>query len=53
MSNYRIHTTLDVIPASAKCSRWHNAYVVTRGASAEFTLSFDEYSYLKPSEGDP
>lgn len=50
MSNYHIHTKLNLHP-STNC-HCKDSFIVTKGASADFILSFEDYSYLKPSEGE-
>ena len=52
MGNYKIHTTLNIAPAQAGCHCGH-FFTVVRGASAEFTFDFGEYTYLKAGWGEP
>lgn len=53
MSNYNIHTTLDIVSTFDKGRHRCNTYIVVRGASAEFTFDFNLYSYLKPGLNEP
>lgn len=49
--NYRLHTSLHLAPTAFRKNQEN--YSLVKGATAEFSVNFDDYPYLKPAEGEP